>query len=188
VCSGYRDPLTLTFRNQTEDVTVKYGGRNDHAGSKPVALKSNFIGSIDASIAAHSLPRKMSPFSDLRYRELYIPIEEQATCFFFQNYILDDFIGYYSYIPNVYGTLPAGCALAEAITSLGMAGIANSKKDTRLMINASLKYTSALRTINIALRDPYEAKRDQTLVAVMLLGLFEVRHFTFDVTFTTSNC
>jgi len=44
-----------------------------------------------------------------------------------------------------------------------MAGIANSKKDTRLMIKANTKYTSALHTISAALKDTEEAKTDQTL-------------------------
>ena len=165
------------FRNQTEELTVKHGGRSEHDRSKPDPLKSNVINTIDSWMATVSHPRRPSLFSDLMCRELSTPVEEQATCFFFQNYVLDDFKGYYRYVPSVYSTLPAGCALAEAITSLGMAGIANSKKDTRLMINANFKYTSALRTVNAALRDPCEAKTDQTLVAVMLLGLFEVRSF-----------
>jgi hypothetical protein len=176
------------FRNQTEDLTVKHGGRSEQKRSKSEALKSNFIRTFDTRMATGSHPHQTSPFSDLMYRELPTPVEDQATCFFFQNYILDDFIGYYSYAPSVYSTLPAGCALTEAITSLGMAGIANSKKDTRLMINANIKYTSALHTINAALRDPYESRTDQTLVAVMLLGLFEVCHFIFNVSFATANC
>jgi hypothetical protein len=173
------------FRNQTEELTMKHGGRSEQEGSKSEPLKSNFISTID-SWMAH--PRQMSLFSNLMYRELSTPVEEQAMFFFFQNYILDDFKGYYSYIPSVYSTVPEGSALGEAITSLGMAGIANSKKDTKLMINANFKYTSALHTINAALRDPHEAKTDQTLVAVMLLGLFEVCHFIVNVIIITANC
>jgi len=176
------------FRNQTEELTVKHGSRSEQKRSKLEALKSNFTSPIDMWMAASSHPHQTSLFSDLMYRELSTPVEEHATCFFFQNYIRDDFIGYYSYAPSVYSTLTAGCALAEAITSLGMAGIAHSKKDTRLMINANIKYTSALHTINAALRDPYESKTDQTLVAVMLLGLFEVCHFIFNIPFATVNC
>jgi hypothetical protein len=172
------------FRNQTEDLIVKHGGRSEYERSKSDLFKSNGISPVDTRVATSSRPHQTSPFSDPMSGELSIPVEEQATCFFFQNYILDDFIGYYSYVPSVYSALPAGCALAEAINSLGMAGIANSKKDTRLMINANFKYTSALQTINAALRDPCEAKTDQTLVAVMLLGLFEVCHLVSNVAFT----
>jgi hypothetical protein len=171
------------FRNQTEELTVKHGGRSEHDRSKSEAMKSNNIRIIDSWKAPISHSRQRSPFSDLVCKELSYPVEEQATYFFFQNYALDDFKGYYSYLPSVYSTLPAGSALSEAITSLGMAGIANSKKDTRLMINANFKYTSALYNVNAALRDPEEAKTDQTLVAVMLLGLFEVRHLTFNFAF-----
>jgi len=130
----------------------------------------------------------VSDFPDLGCRELSTPVEEQATNFFIQNYILDDFKGHYSYQPSVYNTLPAGSALSEAITSLGMAGIADARRDTRLMIKANFKYTSALRSVSAALRDPEEAKTDQTLVAVMLLGLFEVCYLIFLFTFTIADC
>jgi hypothetical protein len=176
------------FRNQTEELTVKHGGRSEQERSKSEPVKSNFISTIDSWTAPVSHPRLTSPLSELMYRELSTPVEEQATCFFFQNYVLDDFKGYYSYVPRIYSALPAGSALADAITSLGMAGIANSKKDTKLMINANFKYTSALHTINAALRDPEEVKTDQTLVAVMLLGLFEVCNFMFNITFIIANC
>jgi hypothetical protein len=176
------------FRNQTEELTMKHGGRSEQEGSKSEPLKSNFISTIDSWTAPVSHPRQTTLYSNLMYRELSTPVGEQAMSFFFRNYILDDFKGYYSYVPSVYGTVPEGSALGEAITSLGMAGIANSKKDTKLMINANFKYTSALHTINAALRDPYEAKTDQTLVAVMLLGLFEVCHFIVNVTIITANC
>ncbi len=175
------------FRNQTEELAVKHGHRREHDTSSSEALKSNIPCTFDSWTAPISHSRQTSPFSDLMCRELSTPVEEQATSFFFQNYVIDDFRGYYSCLPSVYSALPAGSALGEAITSLGMAGIANCKRDMRLMINANFKYTSALHTINAALRDPEEAKTDQTLGAVMLLGLFEVCRFISNIAFLIAN-
>ena len=60
------------------------------------------------------------------------------------------------------------------IASVGMAGISNVKKDPHLMAAARQKYISALRMTNIALQDPVSARTDQTLTAIVLLGIFEV--------------
>jgi hypothetical protein len=126
--------------------------------------------------APSSHSRQTGAFADIMCREICTPVDEQAACFFFQNYVLEDFKGFYSYLPGMCNDLPAGSALSEIITSLGLAGIANSKTDMQLMISANVKYTSALHTISVALRDAEEAKTDQTLTAVMLLGLYEVCH------------
>lgn len=40
---------------------------------------------------------------------------------------------------------------------------------------ATTNYVEALRLINLAIQDPKEAKSDSLLMAVLLLGLYEVR-------------
>lgn len=42
-----------------------------------------------------------------------------------------------------------------------------------IMMRANLKYAHSLAAINSALRDPIEARADETLIVVMLLGLYE---------------
>lgn len=46
------------------------------------------------------------------------------------------------------------------------------------MLRANTKYAEALKSINASLRDPVLAKDDQTLLVVMLLGLYEEVSFT----------
>jgi len=41
------------------------------------------------------------------------------------------------------------------------------------MMYANLEYAKALHLVNSALRDPFEAKQDEILLIVMLLGLYE---------------
>lgn len=67
-----------------------------------------------------------------------------------------------------------GGALSATITAVGLAGLSNSNNAPDVMIVARQNYASALHLVNTALRDPIESKTDQTLVAVMLLGMYEV--------------
>jgi hypothetical protein len=155
---------------------VKHGCRSDNDRSKSMSMKSNLLGTLDPWTAATSHSRQTSPFTEFMCRELYTPVDEQATCYFFQNYFLEDFKGFYSCLPCVYNARPIGSALGEIIISLGMAGMSDFKKDAKLMIDANIKYMSALHNISAALRDKEEAKTDQILTSVMLLGLYEVCH------------
>jgi len=62
----------------------------------------------------------------------------------------------------------------DAVISLGLVGISSTKSNnSSVMIAAKEKYNWAMRATNSALSTE-EAKGDQILIAVMLLGLFEV--------------
>lgn len=103
--------------------------------------------------------------------------EDQATCFFFQNYILggnDLSKGNFDYLSDIYGSEEIGSGLADSVAALGMVGLANFWRAPNIMRNANVKYHSALRTVSSQLMDVEQAKSDQTLISIMLLGLFEV--------------
>jgi hypothetical protein len=103
--------------------------------------------------------------------------EEQATCFFFRNYVLGDskFInGEFQFLPELYGNQEVGTALSQSIASLGMAGLAHFWGASSIMSQAQAKYNAALRLVSSLLRNIEGAKSDQTLMAVILLGLYEV--------------
>jgi hypothetical protein len=104
--------------------------------------------------------------------------DDQATCFFFQNYVPgnDPFgdRGTFQFLMDVYRCEEIGDALADSVSSLGMVGLASFWKAPSIIHNARLKYVSALRTLASHLRNKEEAKTDQTLIATMLLGLYEV--------------
>lgn len=103
--------------------------------------------------------------------------EEQATCFFFENYVLgDDSVatGSFEFLPNVYFTADIGSALSDSLTAIGLVGLAHFYKASNLMLHATLKYSSAMRTLSSHLRSIEDAKSDQTFIAIMLLGYYEV--------------
>jgi hypothetical protein len=111
--------------------------------------------------------------------ELSTSSAEQATCYFFRNYVLEDksTSGSFQYLHDIYSNELIGPALADSIEALGMVGLANFWKASDFQFHANRKYNSALRLVSSRLRNEEEARADQTLVAVMLLGLYEVRPY-----------
>jgi Fungal specific transcription factor domain len=79
----------------------------------------------------------------------------------------------YNSLPEIYANAPGNSALCACIVALGIASMSSSMKIPSLMMKANAKYAEALNLINSALRDPLEAKRDDTLMVVILLGLYE---------------
>ena len=103
-------------------------------------------------------------------------IEDQASSFFINGYVHGNFGShrtYFDYLPALYKKSPMDSALSNIITALGMAFLSNVRAP-KLVSVARAKYALALRSINATLTDPVEVKTDQTLMTVMLLGLYEV--------------
>ena len=63
--------------------------------------------------------------------------------------------------------------LALAFSAASLAALANRPNAKSLLLKAEERYSRAIRYVNHALRDPVEQKTDETLAAVLLLGLFE---------------
>ena len=63
--------------------------------------------------------------------------------------------------------------LLSSIKAVGLAGVSNVTKAPALMVEASKQYVTAVRHLNAALQSPVEVKKDTTLMAVMILGIFE---------------
>ncbi|RDL31113.1 uncharacterized protein BP5553_09902 [Venustampulla echinocandica] len=102
--------------------------------------------------------------------------EDQATTFFFQNYVpgRNEFrCGSFQYLQDMYHQEKIGQAVADLVVSVGIAGLSNFWKAPQFMATAKMKYTSALRLLSSHLRNVNEAKADQTFAAVMLLVLYE---------------
>ena len=110
-------------------------------------------------------------------RVLSISIEDQASCFFLRNYVWEDSDSNRGHLDHVYGFIKASGneTLVAALTSVGMAGLANVKNDPCVMAAAREKYAAALQLTNLALQDPGSVWTDQTLTSVLLLGIFEVQ-------------
>ena len=124
------------------------------------------------------LPAAYNTFSP---RSLTLSIEDQANSFFFHHFVTQGAApptSYSSPLPMLFNQKSSWGSvknpLPEIITAIGMAGISNLQSSPEGMLATRRKYTAVLRTLNAALQDPEKASADSTLMAVMLLGTFEV--------------
>lgn len=83
------------------------------------------------------------------------------------------FRGFQEYLPELYCKEGKRTALSTVITAAGLATLSNAAKQPDVGASAREMYLAALRMVSEALVDPLRVKSDQTLAAVMLLGLFE---------------
>jgi hypothetical protein len=83
-------------------------------------------------------------------------------------------IGHFDYLPGVYRKLSSGSIVEDAIIALGLAGLANQRKTTKVMMKANCRYSSAVQRVSQILGSTEEARKDEVLIAVLLLAIFEV--------------
>lgn len=170
------------FRDESERQVVKHQLRKD-AKEIPAESKSKKGSKRPKSVG------KTSRFKDQNFQSfantsLFLPNglgispEEQAQCYFFRNCVLEgdqQARGCFQYLSGLFTRQKVEPGLSDSVTALGMAGMSHMWKSPNLMASAQLKYNSALRQVSCQLRDVEKAKEDQTLISVMLLGLYEVR-------------
>lgn len=135
----------------------------------------NSEGCLDTTLACqlNSAPSPLQIYP----RCLSIPLEDEATNYFFHSFVMSDPVistNFLSYVPTLYKKGADASPLPEIIASIGMASISNIKNDPGIMFAARRKHTLVLQAINRALQDSERAKLDTTFAAVLLLCLFEV--------------
>lgn len=116
------------------------------------------------------------PFTSMSYA-LSQPINELGAHFFFANYTCDEpplSEAYHSWLTKTYFEDRPNHALRAAIEAAGMAGISNKFYAPHVAFKSKGQYGRALAATKQALSDPVESVADTTLIAVILLGLFEV--------------
>ncbi|KAL3458260.1 Alpha/Beta hydrolase protein [Aspergillus heterothallicus] len=150
-CPGYRDLNAISFRDESLRVVRRCARRRG------------------ASVSTGERKISCNPSQ---------PIEDLAAGFFFSKYNI--YNGPYfssisrDWLCEVYVMDPTCDLLRTAIEAIGMAGLSNTSYAPHLSVQAQDRYGKALAALDGALQDPCAATRDTTLMAVILLGLFEV--------------
>lgn len=170
------------FRNETSKVVTKAQAGTTWETSKSVdpILPVEFVQSGDARNPASHFsiaPSQIVERTTVATRGLSMPREDAATYYFFHNFVSQDpttLASYYHVLPNVCPQESSFNALPKIIEAIGLAGISNVNKAPELMVAAGQEYARVLRAITASIQDKKEASKDQTLTAVILLGLFEV--------------
>jgi hypothetical protein len=174
------------FRIQNDDVIER---AKTKAKSKAKARAKAEAHSLSFSDVASEEPGKTAIVKDARrffcpaenegyWASFTIPtrgpaptIEQRARCYFQAH--AADWLRNSDLIEDLVIQTNGDEHLLASITAAGLASFSNSVHSPELMTEARRRYGAALGLTNAALRSPTEAKKDSTLFAVMILGVFE---------------
>ncbi|KAI1145917.1 hypothetical protein F4825DRAFT_224813 [Nemania diffusa] len=161
-CPGYRNPLDLKFRDQSEEV-IRHCRLPT---SKKLKETSIAVSSRDGTAAATSIISNSALAHSAQQN-----LAKQAI---FVNYITGGSrCGHMSYLVPLIEDSRNMTANA-ALDAVALAGLSNVRLSTQTMLRAQREYITVLSQINRALKDPILCKTDDTLAAVVLLGIYEV--------------
>ena len=105
-------------------------------------------------------------------RSLIQPVEARALSFFLSKYILGSNFAYLASFYNSYSDREE--QLSASIEAVGLVSLSNELGSLELSERARKRYVHAIQATNQVLQDVVMAKKDSTLIAVLLLSLFEV--------------
>ncbi|KHN98693.1 uncharacterized protein MAM_03155 [Metarhizium album ARSEF 1941] len=174
VCPGYRDV------DRPRPASTETGGSSQAPGkprkpaSKPLATTSKRShGSSPKGTNTSSSHRSIQP-------PLTVPVDELASCHFISNYVLiprqclATSRGFLEFVLPLLKTAEPSQHFLYAFKACSLASLNNRVGTGNDFDTAALGfYTKALACTFTALKDPSVAKRDDTLAAILLLGLFE---------------
>ena len=170
------------FRNETSKVVTKAQTQRTWGNSNSLSLIKHMGlirdgGNQNSATDFSGAPTQPIDHTTVFTRNLSVPLEDEATSYFFHNFVPEDPFSlalYSKVLPVLYRQESTFGTLPKIVDAIGLAGISNMKHAPNLMVTASQKYARVLRVITASIQDSKEASSDQTLVAIMLLGMFEV--------------
>ncbi|KAF2441259.1 hypothetical protein P171DRAFT_93359 [Karstenula rhodostoma CBS 690.94] len=194
-CHGYRDPLSMMFKNESHIVMKKAQKRYEALSTKrkerkplSVAFPARGLASEESLSGSSSSTSSGSQrtFSTLTRlgsltRTMTPPIENQALSFFAANNILEAAVvgrGNYRWLFQMLSGPEIDATLQSSAHAASLATLATANKSQSLMKKAQEHYANALALTNRALGDSNKACEDSTLVSVILLGVYET--FVFE--------
>ena len=170
VCSGYSEGLDLVLRSQNDVVKARVD-RQVHKNEKGSGAHEDLLKAQPATALVVPYP-------------LHEPEETNAQCFFVSTFVLyqrDTHVdrGFLEHLPSLFNRLRANsplslCLVAASNVIFGLW----ERKGFGAENFAFSSYVKALKATRVALQDPVESGTDETLMAVCLLGFYEVRPVT----------
>lgn len=202
-CPGYRDQLSLMFRDETKSVRRKVANSNETSISKSNRSTGQSVRTASSNRNSNGSSTKIStpdlspsgvqdvcPKSDppmaLIQRLWQLPLEihpssepspEEAICFYLQTNAIPGSFWMSEFVTNFLmqpGGTTSKKAMQASITAVASAMLSRTRNVESLRHVARREYVSALTLLNTSLADPEEAKTNQALGAVVLLAIYEV--------------
>lgn len=199
-CPGYVARFDLVLRDQTKSVRRKAqrqkasgnssrkdgailkerrASREDHSGS--IAATSSTASAHPASSTADSIIiKKQSPApGEGLPRMLNDFPEQQAICALFLDFVLlprhpDSIRGHLEHLLPLYQAARPDSAVSLATSSVALLISGNSRRRVADQQLSQAIFGRALLKTSTAIGDPIDSVTDATLMAVLLLGLYEV--------------
>ncbi|EAW07264.1 Zn(II)2Cys6 transcription factor [Aspergillus clavatus NRRL 1] len=199
-CPGYRDELSLMFRDESQQVVRK--ARNSAAGrkTKPARKASHTIspsqsspgstcattGSTSSSGSSdlvefidesHPQPELIERQPLIRPQPSYQMTQDEAVCYFLRYTPWPGFYWMLDLNSELFKTTDfsiSQMAMKASVGAVGTAMLGRVRQDTSMMIAAEADYGYALQLLAFAVANPAEVKENPTLGAVMVLAIFEV--------------
>lgn len=156
VCSGYAEGLDLVLRDQTKSAKTAVERRQKKSS------------------------REHSPSSDVTV-SLGESEDSHALCFLVSSYVTVSRDprtdrGFLELLPHFFATLKSNTPLSLALNAVANCFFAAWERRARYLesLNLRVAYGKALKATRAAISDPADCLSDETLMAVCLLGLYEV--------------
>ena len=104
--------------------------------------------------------------------------ERQALSFFFSEFVAlprhqDTARGFIEYLLPIYSDARRNSPLLDATAAAALAALSHKRRSQQLMVHSHMHYGKAVTALQEAIGDPNIAKSNETLMSIMILGLFE---------------
>ncbi|KAJ5334522.1 hypothetical protein N7452_006925 [Penicillium brevicompactum] len=148
-CAGYRDEWDLHFRDQTSQTITRV--KEKEASAKAISTP----------------PPVRSPIPS---------IDDIGVSYFVNNFVAGGHSsarGHLNYVSTIYRSNERHPTLVASMAAVGLVALANSAQQPGLVSHARAKYSEAIQQVNFALMSPTESLKDDILMSVISLGVFE---------------
>ena len=162
ICHGYRDTESLRIADESSAVQQKIQG----PGAKSVR---------NAPSIAPRQPEALAQIAHLVEnipQSLAISTRNQAKDLFYYNYVFG-LLKPFDFLQSFYSPLPKDDHLKASMDAVALAYMDYQRHAPNVQIEARQHYVAALRLMNKAIQDPEMAKKDSTILAILLLDLYE---------------
>lgn len=169
------------FRHQSEEFIKASIDRQRHspAGRRISAQKvsTQLVSNAEKPkpVLLEIIPRPRQASRPQFLQSLTQPVAAQATGFFLSSYVLGS---HFEYLSTLYNNTTMDHHLFSSIQAVALASFSVQFNSPDTLKEARRQYISALHATNAALRSTHEIQKDSTLLAVLLLSLFETITYT----------
>lgn len=162
ICHGYRDTEALRVADESSAVQRKIHNLSSKSDPKSHSLTSQLS---EARTHIFNLTETIP-------QSMVIPTLNQATDLFYYNYVFGAFKPF-EFLRTFYSSMPMDDHLTASMDAVALAYLDYQHHTPNAQIEARQHYVTALRLMNKAIQDPQLAMKDSTILAILLLDLYE---------------